>query len=505
MTDPFFEAVSAAMGILIARGRVEVRTGGAKMLNQIAAFTRKFCRAEQGAVAIIAAIALVPMVGLIALAADYGSAIYKRQMMQTAADQAAYSAATALSTSSGAMTLEGLAVAGVNGFANGSNGVVVAVNNPPTSGSYASNSSAVQVVITQPVTLSFVGAICSVIGGCSGSLTLSASSVVAASGGGGAGCILQLGATPSPGVQVLAGVTLTGCGMAVDSTTAGSKSTTGALVFSGAPKINLNAGQIISVAGGVGWNNNLSCGAVISPSTSCPGAVKTSQGPAADPYASPIVANQTWPGYPSAPVCSLGTNMTYQHSNSGLQTISPGVWCNGVHFTSDANIKLQPGTYYVYGGQFIVDGAVVMNGTGVTIVLTGKTTDGYTPTYANFRLTAGATVALSAPTTGATAGIVFFEDRTAPSTPDTNSYSTNCFSVGCSVLDGGSGISITGAIYLPTRQVNFMAGVNFLSTACTQVIANSIIFSGGITFQNNCSGTGTKTINVSSGKLALVQ
>jgi hypothetical protein len=50
-----------------------------------------------------------------------------------------------------------------------------------------------------------------------------------------------------------------------------------------------------------------------------------------------------------------------------------------------------------------------------------------------------------------------------------------------------------------------MAGVNFVSTACTQVIANSVIFSGGIKFQNNCSGTGTKTINVSSGKLALVQ
>jgi Flp pilus assembly protein TadG len=503
------------MGILIARGRVEARTGGAKMLNQIAAFTRKFCRAEQGAVAIIAAIALVPMVGLIALAADYGSAIYKKQMMQTAADQAAYSAATALSTSGTAMTLEGLAVAGANGFANGSNGVAVAVNNPPTSGPYASNSSAVQVVITQPVTLSFVSAICSVIGGCSGSLTLSASSVVAASGAGGAGCILQLGATPSPGVQVLAGVTLTGCGMAVDSTTAGSKSTTGALVFSGAPKVNLDQGQSISVAGGVGWNNNLSCAAVISPSTNCPGAVKTSQGAAADPY-NPNNDNGVnavnppyWAGYPNTPpVCSLGTNMTYLHSNinnNAAQVINPGVWCNGVHFTSDAVISLKPGTYYVYGGAFVVDGDVTMTGTGVTIVLTGKSTDGYTPTYANFHLTAGAKVNLIAPTTGTTAGIVFFEDRNAPSTPNTNPYSTNCLSVGCSVLDGGSAISITGAIYLPTRQINFMAGVNFVSTACTQVIANSVIFSGGIKFQNNCSGTGTKTINVSSGKLALVQ
>jgi Flp pilus assembly protein TadG len=493
------------------------------VFTQIAAFTRKFCRAEQGAVAVLVAIALVPMVGLVALAADYGSAIFKKQMMQTTADQAAYSAAVALTTSRTAMTLEGNAVAGANGFANGSNGVVVAVNNPPTSGAHASDSSAVQVVITQPVTLSFVSAFCSVFGGCSGSVTVSASSVVTTgSGGGGAGCILQLGATPSPGAQVLAGVTLTGCGMAVNSTTAGSKSTTGALVFSGAPKMNLDSGQIISVAGGVGWNNNLSCGAVISPSTGCPGAVKTSAGSVKDPY-----AGVTMPPLPAPPpggctpppagvTAGNGYGQVYAHNpnppGGGPWNVPANtVWCNGVNFTSDAVVNLAPGTYWVYGGKFVVDGAAKLTSTGgVTIVLTGASGDGYTPTYANFRLTAGATVNLSAPVAPATpnngiAGVVFFEDRNAPSTPDTNSYSTNCFGAGCSVLDGGSAISITGAIYLPTRQVNFMAGVNFVSTACTQVIANSIIFSGGMTFQNNCSGTGTKTINLSSGKLAVVQ
>ena len=58
--------------------------------------------------------------------------------------------------------------------------------------------------------------------------------------------------------------------------------------------------------------------------------------------------------------------------------LNPGVWCNGVSFTNDAQIKLNPGVYYVNGGNFNVGGAVVMKGTGVTIVLTGTASDGYT-------------------------------------------------------------------------------------------------------------------------------
>ena len=86
-----------------------------------------------------------------------------------------------------------------------------------------------------------------------------------------------------------------------------------------------------------------------------------------DPYAG--VTMPTMPGG-----CSNGTNKSYGYSAS-LQTINPGVWCNGVSFGSSAQIKLNPGVYYVNGGNFNVGGAVVMNGTGVTIVLTGSASE----------------------------------------------------------------------------------------------------------------------------------
>ena len=60
---------------------------------------------------------------------------------------------------------------------------------------------------------------------------------------------------------------------------------------------------------------------------------------------------------------------------------------------------------------------MIMNGTGVTIVLTGSSGNYATVTIGN-----GASVTLSAPTSGATAGIVFFGDRNAPwSSQTTNS------------------------------------------------------------------------------------
>jgi hypothetical protein len=107
---------------------------------------------------------------------------------------------------------------------------------------------------------------------------------------------------------------------------------------------------------------------------------------------------------------SNGTAQSYRHSNSGLQTLSPGVWCNGVSFTNDAQIKWNPGVHYVNRGNFNVGGAVNMTGTGVTIISTGSGN-----TFANATIGNGAAVTLSAPTTGTTQGLVLVGDPNAPS------------------------------------------------------------------------------------------
>ena len=75
-----------------------------------------------------------------------------------------------------------------------------------------------------------------------------------------------------------------------------------------------------------------------------------------------------------------------------------------------ANITLSPGVYYLDQGSLAVNGGATMSGTGVTLVFTSSTGSG----YATANIDGGATLNLTAPSSGSTAGIVFFGDRNMP-------------------------------------------------------------------------------------------
>ena len=405
---------------------------------KLATWARDIHRSRRGSVAIIVAITLPIAIGMLALGSEIVFLLYKQRQMQSAADAAALGGATALQAGHPTLGVEARGITGFLGFVDGAGGVSVVVNRPPLSGAYAGNNSAVEVIIAQPYVTKLVSLIYS------GPFTVSARAV-AIVGGGVTACILQLDSTASPGVIMNNGAVanLTACGMAVDSTS------TTALSMSGGAQLNATA---VSVVGQALINN----GAAINPSS----ALKTSQSNVADPYASV--------GMPSYSGCSNGTNTVYTHSNAGLQTVNPGVWCNSVSFTNDAIIKMNPGIYIVNRGAFSVGGAVVMTGTGVTIFLTSSTGSG----YATAAINNGANVTLSAPTSGTTAGIVFFGDRRASKTSTID-------------LSGGAQIIVTGALYFPTQKVLFQNGVNNPS-GCIQLIAGTLQLVGGSKFRSNC-------------------
>jgi len=452
------------------------------MFIWIAALARKIRESREGAVAIQMALIFTALIGMGALASEIGFALYKHRQMQSAADAAAYGAAIAKSAGYPAtLATEAYADAAAVGFVNGVNGVTIAVNNPPTSGPNTANTSAIEVIITQPQTLTVVGAVNSLTGSAnpSGLFNLGVRAVATAGGGGG-GCAAQLLPNQNPGVTISNGATVTmiSCGMAVCST--GNT----ALSMSGGTNLNLcdtascspfSTKLTVSVAGKASVTN----GAQINGQQSCTSPTcKASQGACAanvNPYASVTIPTPN----PPLSSCSNGTGKSYGYA-AGVQTINPGTWCNGVTFGSSAQIKLNPGVYYVNGGTFSVGGAVVMNGTGVTIVLTGSASDGYSPAYANVSIGNGATVALAAPTTGTTQGIAFFGDPNAPVSTTSN-------------FGGGAQMNITGAIYFPSDTVQFNNGISNPS-GCTQLIAGNIQFSGGAQFSNNCAGTGTSAI-----------
>jgi hypothetical protein len=164
--------------------------------------------------------------------------------------------------------------------------------------------------------------------------------------------------------------------------------------------------------------------------------------------------------------CAGGNAKSY--GGGGTFTMTPGAYCNGVSIGNGSTVTMNAGVYFIDRGNFNIGGGSTVNGTNVTIVLTSSTGSGYaTATIGN-----GANVTLTAPTAGATAGIVFFGDRRAPITNSND-------------LEGGVAINVTGALYFPTQALIFQNGSSNTSS-CTQVVAGTIQLTGGSKFQNDC-------------------
>lgn len=107
-----------------------------------------------------------------------------------------------------------------------------------------------------------------------------------------------------------------------------------------------------------------------------------------------------------------------------------------------------------------------LNGTGgVTLVFTGPHTGtpATCPNCANMQVQLDSIVNLTAPTTGATAGLVMYEDRLAVVGSPKSTFT----------FDAVAGLNATGAVYLPSGNVTF--GLIAGSTAnCTLLVADKI-------------------------------
>jgi hypothetical protein len=155
-------------------------------------------------------------------------------------------------------------------------------------------------------------------------------------------------------------------------------------------------------------------------------------------------------------------------------TLSPGVYCGGIAIHSGATVTLNPGIYYIDGGDLTVNGTAGLVGTGVTLIFTAKNRNSWGTAVFN----GNATINLTAMSYGATAGIVMFGDRQMPK--DT-----------VFKLNGGASQSFGGAVYLPQAKIDFTGG-NGSAAACTQLIGNKISFSGNSSLALSCSSYQTK-------------
>ena len=155
-------------------------------------------------------------------------------------------------------------------------------------------------------------------------------------------------------------------------------------------------------------------------------------------------------------------------SNSA-STLLPGRYCGGLSLSGTVN--LQPGVYYIDGGTFRVNSKANIRGNGVTFVLASG---------ARVSMNGNATVDLRAPASGAYSGILFMGDR------NSSGGLRNSF-------NGTASSRMTGAIYFPTQAVEYLGNFSGLN-GCTQVVADTVEWTGSTSVKIDCSDYGMRSI-----------
>jgi Flp pilus assembly protein TadG len=282
----------------------------------------------------------------------------------------------------------------------------------------------------------------------------------------GKGCLWALAPTGAATLDVYSGAILNGadCNMYVNSNSAGAlRVTSGASIT--AKKVSVTGTATVT-------------GATVTPTP------LTGQAAYPDPLASVL----TPPSNVSAvcgtnPYAPPGGNTTKLDLGGGTYTIYPGVYCGGIGIKSGGSLTLQPGVYVIRGGGFGGGGSIVVQnngtqflGSGVMFYLTcptGPCTSAGTFS-AHINIQSGATVNLTAPTSGQYKGMLFYQDKFLKTTTTQN------------VFQSGSTSYYDGVFYFPTQELHFQSGSGTTTGIKAVLIAYAIDAESGtvITFNS---------------------
>lgn len=167
---------------------------------------------------------------------------------------------------------------------------------------------------------------------------------------------------------------------------------------------------------------------------------------------------------PSGTSCTGFNSHDYKDTNKKtVHYMSAGCY-NDFSPSGGDTYNLDPGTYYLNNTSFNPGGSVTINGTGVTIILTG-TNPG------SISLDGNQTIKLSAPTSGTYKNMLFIQSSSAT----TNNLNK---------INGTSTSYFDGTIYEPTGQVQFN-GSSGAMTQCAMVVGWTEDFSGNANLQNS--------------------
>jgi hypothetical protein len=417
-------------------------------------------RSTRGGVAILVALALPAMLGIVGLGVETAVWYETKRRAQTAADAAAIAGALSLARGEiERIVASARAAAGQNGFVT--SGVTnVAVHAPPTSGSYAGSADAVEVVVQS----SFDPILAKLF--IPGSLAIRARAVAEVSTLGNA-CVVALATTGARAIYVAAGASLDGNGCVLVA--------------------NSNAMDAVEIA---------EMGSLLAGSVWTAGGFK-SAGEASEVTLSDRVRPASWTmddpheslQVDSVPGCKNGFETATSINSAQSLTAGGGAFCGGLTLQAGANVTLAPGTYYIDGGTLQVNGGARLacncglSTEGVTFVLTNSA-DPASP--ATMRINQGADVALQAPASEGVqySGMLVYQDPRATQS-------------GTNALVGGSSMVLRGTLYFPKQSVEFSGRTSSGAGPCLRIVAQTITFTGISTIDDGgCGDAGVAPVAV---------
>ncbi len=194
-------------------------------------------RDRRGVILIAVTGMIFVLLAFVGLAFDVGYMQWSRRRAQTAADAAALSGAWAVQLGS-PVTTAGKSASAVNGFTDATDNVTVTIRNPPSSGSYMGNSSAVEAMVSQDPPSYFMRVL--------GYDTLPVRARAVAIQGFGTACVYALNPSVGSALKFSGNVTVNlGCGV-IDDSGAGA-----ATKVAGNTVINMSNGASIGTVGAI--------------------------------------------------------------------------------------------------------------------------------------------------------------------------------------------------------------------------------------------------------------
>ena len=403
---------------------------------------RRLLQDKAGNMLMMAAASMPILIGAAGLATDTVQwTLWKRQV-QRQADSAALAGAYAVAQG---FSASDSATSDISRLSLITLSQTPTIENAPTTGSYAGNAKAVRVVLQTTAELPFskiLGVRAPVIYG----------EATAAVVGSGDYCVVSLEKTSTVGITLQGNATVNlGCGIATNSRASNAVYAGGSSTVTATP---------VAAVGGLTSSSNY-----VSPTTLMPYSIAVQ-----DPYAglpTPAAANLT------------GCNKKLSAKPGDTQSYSPGCY-NNVDIKGTVN--LAPGVYYIDGGTFDVGSQAVINGTGVTIILTSSNAANNPSSIANVNINGGATLNLKAPTdlSDPYHGVLFYQDRRA-------------LDSGTNMINGNASSVLQGAFYFPGQAMSF-SGTSGMTTDCVKMVGKRVTFIGNSSIVNPCKDTGVDKV-----------